>query len=147
MGRIGPKHHQSHTTHLHWVPRIILDFPSRFSWSFRGNCFGKKRGIRVNPWVELVQSTTKVILHISTDFQGYSLEIKQLLECTLWVELSQSTAKVILHISAEFQEHFSWSKRFIRVNPWVELVHTTASVHSNISIISRKMSLKLSGDL
>ena len=37
-------------------------------YEFQGD-FSGNRVIRVNPWVELVQSTTKVILHISTKFQ------------------------------------------------------------------------------
>ena len=55
MGRIGPKHNQSYTAHPHLV-------------------------IRVNPWIELVQSTTKAILHISSDLEGHFLKVRDLLE-------------------------------------------------------------------
>ena len=34
----------------------------------------------MNPWVYSIQSTAKVILHISTEFQEDLLEIKELLE-------------------------------------------------------------------
>ncbi len=34
----------------------------------------------MNLWVELVESTTKAILHISTEFQEDLLEMKELLE-------------------------------------------------------------------
>ena len=34
----------------------------------------------MNPWLYLVQSTTQVILHISTSFKDIFLEIKEFLE-------------------------------------------------------------------
>ena len=34
----------------------------------------------MNPWVYSIQSTAKVILHISTEFQEDFLEMKELLE-------------------------------------------------------------------
>ncbi len=36
----------------------------------------------MNPWVEWVQKTTKVILHISTEFQLHLFKVKELLEWT-----------------------------------------------------------------
>ena len=61
MGRIAPNNHKIHSTHLNHVSAT-------------------KRVIRVNPWIDLIQTTTKVILHIFTEFQGHCFEIKELLE-------------------------------------------------------------------
>ena len=60
----------------------------------------------MNPWIYVVQSTTKVILHISTEFQGHVSGNKRVIRVNPWIELAQSTTKVILHISTEFQLHF-----------------------------------------
>ena len=45
--------------------KVILNI----STVFKGHFCGNKRVIRMNPWVEWVQKTTKVILLISTEFQ------------------------------------------------------------------------------
>ncbi len=45
----------------------ILHMSSEWQEDFVRN----KRVIRVNPWVDLVESTTKAILHIFTEFQGH----------------------------------------------------------------------------
>ncbi len=58
MDRIGPK-----TTKL--LPLSSKDI-----------FLAVKKGIRMNPRVYLIQSTAKVILHISTEFQGDFFEIK-----------------------------------------------------------------------
>ena len=57
----------------------------------------------MNLWEELVESTTKAILHISTEFQGYFFGNERVIRINLWVKLAQRTTKVILHISTEFQ--------------------------------------------
>ena len=64
------------------------------------------RVIRVNPWVELLQTTTKFILHISPEFQRHVSGNKRVIRVNPWIDLVQTTTKVILHISTEFQGHF-----------------------------------------
>ena len=44
--------------------KVILNISNKF----QGHFCGYKRVIRMNSWVEWVQKTTKVILHISTEF-------------------------------------------------------------------------------
>ena len=138
MDRFGPNHHKSLTTHLHWNPRTF---------------FGNKRVIRRNLWVKLAQKTSKVILHICTEFQWHFSWTKRVIKMNPWVYLIRSNAKVSLPIPTKFQGHFSWgkrvswvelvqsstqgyfpsSKKVIRVNQWVELVQRTTKVILNIS--------------
>ena len=56
----------------------------------------------MNLWVELVESTTKAILHISTEFQGHFSGNKRVIRMNLWVKLVQSATKVILHKFTKF---------------------------------------------
>ena len=58
----------------------------------------------MNSYVKLAQSTTNVILHISTEFQGHFSWCKRVIWMNPRVYSIQSTAKVILHIATEFQE-------------------------------------------
>ena len=51
----------------------------------------------------MVQSTIKVILNISTEFQGHFCGNKRVIRMNPWVEWVQKTTKVILLISTEFQ--------------------------------------------
>ena len=89
----------------------------------------------MNPWIELVQSTTKVILHTSTDVQGHWSGKKRVIRMNPWVKLVQSTNKMILHISTEFQGQRSGSKRDIRVNVWVKFVQRTTKRSHRISLV------------
>lgn len=72
LGRIGLNNIQCHTTHIHWVPR-------RFFLEVRVN--------RVNSWVKLVQTTSKVILPISAEFQGDFPGSKRVIRATIWLFL------------------------------------------------------------
>ena len=64
----------------------------------------------MNLWVELVESTTKAILHIFTEFQGRFSGNQRVIRMNLWVKLVQSATNVILHKFAKFQGHFSANK-------------------------------------
>ena len=77
--------------------KVILHKSSECQEDFVRN----KRVIRVNPWVELLQTTTKFILHISSHVSGN----KRVIRVNPWIDLVQTTTKVILHISTEFQGH------------------------------------------
>ena len=79
------------------------------------------RVIRVNPWVELLQTTTKFILRISPEFQRHVSGNKRVIRLNPWIDLVQTTTKVILHISTEFQGHFFGNKRVIGLNLWVKV--------------------------
>ena len=48
----------------------------------------------MNLWVKLVQSTTKVILHISTEFRGHVSGNHRVIRSNPWIELVQSTPKL-----------------------------------------------------
>ena len=65
-----------------------------------------KRVIRVNPLIEMLQTTTKFILHISTEFQRHVSGNKRVIRVNAWIDLVQTTTKVLLHISTEIQGHF-----------------------------------------
>ena len=65
MDRINPKH-----------TKVLLHIFTEF----QGHSSEKKRVIKMNLWEELVESTTKAILHISTVFQEDLLEMNELLE-------------------------------------------------------------------
>ena len=67
----------------------------------------------MNLCVKLAQRTTKVILHISTEFQGHFSWTKRVIRMNPWVYSIQSTAKVILHISTEFQENLLEMKELL----------------------------------
>ena len=56
MDRIGPEH-----------IKVILHIFTKF----QGHSSGNNRVIKMNLWVELVESTTKAILHIFTVFQEH----------------------------------------------------------------------------
>ena len=57
---------------------------------------GSKGVIRVNSWVELVETIYKATLPISAEFQGAFPWRKRVLRVNPWVELVRSTPKVIL---------------------------------------------------
>ena len=61
----------------------------------------------------MVQSTIKVILNISTEFQGHFCGNKRVIRINPWVEWVQKTTKVILHISTEFQLHLFTAKELL----------------------------------
>ena len=82
----------------------------------------KKRDIRVNPWVELVQSTPKIILHIFSEFQRDFMGTTTVSMVNSWEELYQSTLKTVLHIYADFARGLFGCTRVTGVNSWVELV-------------------------
>ncbi len=67
MGRIGPKY-----------TKVILHIFTEF----QGHVSGNHRVIRVNPWIELVQSTPKLYYTSSLSSKDIFLEIKELLEWT-----------------------------------------------------------------
>ena len=81
----------------------------------------------------LIQSTAKVILHMSSESQEDFVRNKRVIRVNPLIELLQTTNKFILHISTEFQRHVSGNKRVIRVNPWIDLVQTTTKVLLHIS--------------
>ena len=56
MGKIGPQQ-----------TNVILHISIEFLCQFSSN----SKVIRMNAWLYLVQSTTQVILHLSTEFQGH----------------------------------------------------------------------------
>ena len=60
----------------------------------------------MNPLIELLQTTTKFILHISTEFQRHVSGNKRVIRVNPWIDLVQTTTKVLLHISTEIQGHF-----------------------------------------
>ena len=96
----------------------------------------------MNPWVYLVQSTTKVILHISIKFLEHFFLSKRVIRLNLYVKLVQSTTKVILHIFTEFQVHVSGNHRVTRMNPWLELVQSTPKLYYTSSLSSKDILLK-----
>ena len=147
MGIFGTKRHQSDSTHLHWVPwtfffevKELLDWTYGWNWSkappksfyisteFQGHVFGNHRVIRMNPWIELVQSTPKLYYTSSLSSKENSSGKKRVIKMNLWVELVESTTKAILHIFTEFQGHFSGNQRVIRMNLWVKLVQSATKV-------------------
>ena len=81
----------------------------------------------------LIQSTAKVILHMSSECQEDFVRNKRVIRVNPLIELLQTTTKFILHISTEFQRHVSGNKRVIRVNPWIDLVQTNTKVLLHIS--------------
>ena len=101
MGKISPK--QSDSTHLEslwWCFRPILPMGSFYKlFYFQKNVLGtrrffrNKRVIRVNPWVELVQRTTKVILNISHGFILQTLSFPK--ECP-WNSLNMCSMTLVL---------------------------------------------------
>ena len=135
---MGPKNHQSDSTHLQWVSitfvqsqRVIrvnrwvklvhskANFILHISIEFLCQFSSNNIVIRMNPWLYLVQSTTQVILHISIEFKGHFFWSKKVMRMPPLIKLVQSTSELILHILTEFQRHCSWSKRGIRGNPRV----------------------------
>ena len=58
--------------------------------------------IRVNPWVELEQSTAKIMLRIFPDVQKDIRETTTVSMVNAWVELYESIPKAILHNDADF---------------------------------------------
>ena len=78
--------------------------------------------IRVNPWVELVQSTPTIILHIFSEFQRDFMGTITVSMVNSWEELYQSTPKAILHIYTDFARGLPGCTRVTGANACVECV-------------------------
>ena len=99
----------------------------------------------------MVESTIKVIVNISTEFQGHFcgnkrvirmnpwvewvnwvsitfVYSKRVIRVSRWVKLVHSKANVTLHNSIEFLCQFSSNNKVIRMNPWLYLVQSTTQV-------------------
>ena len=87
-----------------WV-ELIQSTPKSYYTSFLSSkeiFLEVKEFFRMKTLVELVQTTSKVILPISAEFQGDFPGSETVIRVNPWVELVQSTPKVILHIFSEW---------------------------------------------
>ena len=105
MGGIRPNHLQSLTTHLVFACKRLKFFFTNSSHEFFIKTLAVpwnslcNRDMKfpcnsadwnfVNSWAELVDTSSKVILPISTEFQGDCFECKRVITVNPWVELGQ----------------------------------------------------------
>ena len=71
---------------------------------FARGLIGWNRVTGVKSWLELVQTTSIVILLISAEFQGDFPGSKRVISVKPWVVLVQISPKVILNIFSGFKE-------------------------------------------
>ena len=60
----------------------------------------------LNPWAELVKTTSKVILQIAVEFRGDFHEGKRVISLNSWVEYVQTISTVLPHILSLFARDF-----------------------------------------
>ena len=76
----------------------------------------------VKSWAELVETTSKVILSISTEFHGDCFKCKRVIMVNPWVELGQNNSTLVTHIFSVFQRDLEGTPRVLIKNSWVDLV-------------------------
>ena len=83
----------------------------------------------MNSWAILVETTSNLILRISTEFQGDCFECERGITMNPWVELVQTNSTLIIHIFSVFQRYLEGTPRVLIKNSWV---HLAEWVHADI---------------
>ena len=104
---------------LEGTPRVLI----KNSWVHADTCFALNSADwnLVNSWAILVETTSNVILRISTEFQGDCFECERVIRMNPWVELVQTNSTLIIHIFSVFQRDLEGTPRVLIKNAWVHL--------------------------